>query len=109
MQAPLDDRIFRELRYERDRVEPPAGFPPLPEIPGGRYTRKDFFELEIEHVFRKSWLLAGHVEELPLPGSYKQFDKLPGAPILLVRGLDEQIRAFYNTCRHRGAPVVKDL
>jgi nitrite reductase/ring-hydroxylating ferredoxin subunit len=108
MESAIDERIFRELRYERDRDHPPPGFPALPEIPGGRYTRPDFFDLEVAKVFRKSWVLAGLEEELPGPGSYKRFSKLLGSPILLVRGRGGEVRAFYNTCRHRGAPVVRD-
>src|SRR5437763_7033893 len=104
----IEQRIFHEIGQERRRRTVPANFPALPEIPGGRYTRQDFFELEIEHVFRKSWVMAGHVDELPATGSYKAFSKLLGSPILIVRGKDDKIRAFYNTCRHRGAPVVKD-
>jgi phenylpropionate dioxygenase-like ring-hydroxylating dioxygenase large terminal subunit len=107
MDTAIDERIFEELRYERDRDHPPAGFPALPEIPGGRYTRQDFFDLEIARVFRKSWVMAGIEDELPKPGDYKRFSKLLGSPILLVRGRDNTIRAFYNTCRHRGAPVVR--
>ena len=30
-----------------------------------------------------------------------------GSPIIIVRGKDDVIRAFYNTCRHRGGPLVK--
>ncbi|HEV2650390.1 MAG TPA: Rieske (2Fe-2S) protein, partial [Rhizomicrobium sp.] len=104
----IADRILPEIVKERARRTPVQGFPQLPEIPGGRYTRQDYFDLELQHVFRKSWLLAGHVEELPARGSYFTFNKIPRAPIIVVRGLDDQIRAFYNTCRHRGAPVVKD-
>lgn len=104
----MDDRIFRELRTERGRRVVPADFPALPEIPGGRYTRQDFFDLEIGRIFRRTWALAGHISEFPRSGSYKVFAKLPGAPIVMVRGRDGQVRAFYNTCRHRGAPVVKD-
>lgn len=104
----MEDRIFQELRSERTRKSVPDGFPPLPEIPGGRYTRQDFFDLELGRVFRRSWVLAGHVSELPKAGSYKVFAKLPSAPILLIRGREGEVRAFYNTCRHRGAPVVKD-
>jgi phenylpropionate dioxygenase-like ring-hydroxylating dioxygenase large terminal subunit len=107
--AQFDEAIFAEIRFERDRkAPPPGGFPSLPEIPGGRYTRRDFFDLEIEHVFRKSWVMAGIEDELPNAGSYKRFSKLPGAPLLLMRGRDGVIRAFFNTCRHRGAPVVHD-
>lgn len=104
----FETRIFEEIRQEQERTSVPAGFPALPEIPGGRYTRQDFFDLEVAHVFRKSWVLAAHIDELPGPGSYKRFDKLLGSPIIIVRDQADQIRAFYNTCRHRGAPVVKD-
>lgn len=108
MDDTLASRIRRELRRNGTRRTPEPGYDPLPEIPGGRYTRQDFFDLEMEGVFRRSWLLAGHVDELPTEGSYKRFTKLRNAPILIVRGRDGAIRAFYNTCRHRGAPVVKD-
>ena len=46
------------------------------------------------------------LSELPEPGSYKLCD-IVGAPILLARGDDGDVRAFYNACRHRGAPVVR--
>jgi choline monooxygenase len=108
LDARLDDRIFAELRQDRDRSGTPEGFAPLPEIPGGRYTRQDFFDLEVRHVFRRSWALAAHVDELDGRGGYKRFDRLMNAPIVIVRGRDGEVRAFYNTCRHRGAPVVKD-
>lgn len=35
MDGSFDDRIFREMRYERDRNDAPEGFPAMPEIPGG--------------------------------------------------------------------------
>src|SRR5512139_4081353 len=105
---PFEARIFDEIRAEQHRDRVPEGFPPLPEIPGGRYTRQDFFALELEHVFGRGWVMAGHEQELPHPGSYKRFDKLPGSPMLLVRDREGRVRAFYNTCRHRGAPVVSD-
>lgn len=107
-QQAFEARIFDEIRQELQREAVPAGFPAMPEIPGGRYTRQDFFELEVTSVFRRSWVLAGHEEELPGPGSYKRFDKLLDSPIIIVRNQDGALRAFYNTCRHRGAPVVKD-
>lgn len=104
----FESRIFDEIRMEQRRTSVPEGFPALPEIPGGRYTRLDFFELELECVFGRGWVMAGHEQELPHPGSYKRFDRLPGSPMLLVRDRGARVRAFYNTCRHRGAPVVSD-
>ncbi len=96
------DREFQ--RYERK--EPMAGFPQLPDIPARRYTDPGFYELEKKHFWRTRWVIAGHMDELPEQGSYKLWRQL-GEPIVLVRGKDDQVRAFYNTCQHRGASVVK--
>ena len=85
----------------------PQGFPALPDVPVGRYTDPHFFELEKKHLWSKSWLIAGHVDELPEVGSYKLWSH-SGIPVLLVRGKDKQIRAFFNTCRHRGGGVVRE-
>ncbi|MFC4295881.1 aromatic ring-hydroxylating dioxygenase subunit alpha [Novosphingobium tardum] len=102
------ETIFSQIRYEESRDDAPPGFPSLPEVPGGRYTDPAFFALEVERVFRPAWHLAGHVADLPEPRSYFIFDKLLGKPILVVRDREGEVRAFYNTCRHRGAPIVKD-
>ena len=45
--------------------------------------------------------------EIPNPGDFKIFDKLQ-RDILIVRQNDYSIKAFYNTCSHRGAPVVRE-
>ena len=44
---------------------------------------------------------------LPRPGSFRRIDAT-GSPLLLVRGEDDVLRAFFNTCQHRGAPVVRE-
>jgi phenylpropionate dioxygenase-like ring-hydroxylating dioxygenase large terminal subunit len=99
-------RTLRALMdYEAARTAPPRGFPSLPDIPAGRYTDPRFFALEMAHLWRKSWLLAAHSDELPTPGSFLTWD-LAGEPVVLVRGEDAVVRAFFNTCRHRGAPVA---
>jgi phenylpropionate dioxygenase-like ring-hydroxylating dioxygenase large terminal subunit len=101
------DRLRDEMTTVADRSAPPAGFPRLPDIPAGRYTDDDFFALEKERIWSKSWVLAAHEDELVGPGQYASFDRL-GPPLLLIRGRDERVRAFYNTCQHRGAPLVRD-
>ncbi len=98
---------FRERSaYEAGRDGPPDGFPKLPDLPLGRYTDAEFQALEDEYLFHRVWLYGVHDSELPKPGSYRLCD-IAGAPILLVRGDDGQVRAFRNACRHRGAPVVR--
>ena len=85
-----------------------ARVPALPPIPRRRYTDAKFFQSEIDHVFRKSWLIVGHASEYPNVGSYVTHD-VPWAPVVVIRGKDNVLRAFLNSCSHRGAPVVREV
>ncbi len=101
------ERIKALMEWEAGRKAPPKGFPKLPDMPAARYTSSEYFALEQEHIFGKSWLFAGHLDEIPEPGCYMRWHNA-GDPIVIVHGMDGQVRAFYNTCRHRGAPVVTE-
>jgi phenylpropionate dioxygenase-like ring-hydroxylating dioxygenase large terminal subunit len=107
MNPALVERIREDMRYEFGRTGPPDGFPAFPDIPTGRHTSDLFHDLEQEHLWPRTWVIAGRAEDVPEPGDYSQFHDL-GVPLLLVRGTDGEIRCFYNTCQHRGAPVVRD-
>jgi phenylpropionate dioxygenase-like ring-hydroxylating dioxygenase large terminal subunit len=107
-QAAWAARMRAQMDYELQREGPPAGFPGLPPIPTGRYTDPDFYALEQRNLWKKTWLLVGRDEELEGPGSYRTTQRT-GSPLLLVRGNDFVLRAFFNTCQHRGAPVVRDV
>jgi phenylpropionate dioxygenase-like ring-hydroxylating dioxygenase large terminal subunit len=95
------------MDYEHKREGPPEGFPALPPIPTGRYTDPAFYALEQEHIWKKSWLLVGRDEDFEGPGSFQTFGRT-GSPLLMVRGRDGVLRGFFNTCQHRGAPVVRE-
>ena len=99
--------LKRLMEYEAARTEPPAGFPHLPDLPAGRYTDERFYQLEKEHLWRKSWLFAAHIDEIPDPGCYMLWENA-GQPVIIVHGDDGEIYAHYNTCRHRGAPIVTE-
>ena len=101
------DRIRALMEFEAGRTEPPRGFPALPDLPGGRYTDQRFYDLEQEHIWRRSWLLASHIDEVPEVGCFRLWENA-GQPIIIVHAQGEQINAFYNTCSHRGAPVVTE-
>ena len=101
------DRINAQIAYERARETPPDGFPKLPDLPLGRYTDPAFYALEQRYLFRRSWLFVGHESEFAGPGSYRTLDAA-GLPLVVVRGEDGILRAFFNACRHRGAEVVRD-
>jgi len=101
------ERWKEHVAFERARKAAPVGFPTLPDIPGGRYWDPEFFTLEREALFKRGWLYAGHTDQLPTVGSFFVWRRT-GTPILIMRGEDDRIRAFYNTCRHRGAPLVRE-
>lgn len=102
-----DELALETLRQEAVRTEYPSDLPPIPPLPAARYSDPGFYALEIEHVFRKTWLAAGHVSELPKPGSYKLFEEL-NQSIIVSRGTDDVVRAFKNACRHRAAAIVTE-
>ena len=100
-----EDALYAGMRHEQDRDAPPPGFPSLPLIPVGRYTDPGFLALEEKYLWKRSWLYALHADELPRVGSFRLWRKT-GSPIVLVRGKDDRIRAFYNACRHRGVRLA---
>jgi len=65
------------------------------------------YELERDAIFRRTWLNVGRIEQLPKAGSYftRQIDAARTS-IVIVRGTDGEVRAFYNICRHRGNKLV---
>lgn len=101
------DTLRKLMEYEASRTAPPEGFPALPDLPGGRYTDQRFFDLEKEHIWRKSWLFAAHLDEIPNPGCFLLWENA-GQPVVIIHGDDGEVYAYYNTCSHRGAPVVTE-
>jgi len=72
------------------------------------YYNEEFFELEKEFIFKKNWLLVGHVSDIPNTGDYLTFDAV-GERALIIRDSNQKIYAFHNVCRHRGAKVVEQI
>jgi phenylpropionate dioxygenase-like ring-hydroxylating dioxygenase large terminal subunit len=107
MDAAEISTLRRLMEYEANRKTPPRGFPELPDLPGGRYTDERFFALEREHLWRKSWLFAVHMDEIPEVGSFRLWENA-GQPVVIVHAKGGSVNAFYNTCSHRGAPVVTE-
>ena len=78
-------------------------------IPASAYYDPDWYELERKAIFMRSWLEVGHVCELPGPGTWIRRElEFAQASILIVRGKDDRIRAFYNACTHRGTQLVEE-
>ena len=70
------------------------------------YTDERIFNEERDRIFARSWILACHESELAAAYDYRTFRHPAGRNLVLVRGDDGEVRAFYNVCPHRGNTLV---
>src|SRR5262249_51900429 len=75
-------------------------------LPWSWYSDPDLLRLEQERIFRRGWHYAGPAEHVAEPGAYLTCEA-GDVPVVVVRGRDEQLRAFLNVCRHRGSVLVE--
>ncbi|MFB3125742.1 MAG: aromatic ring-hydroxylating dioxygenase subunit alpha [Woeseiaceae bacterium] len=68
------------------------------------YTDPEIYQLELDRIVTRNWILAGHASQIPDAGDYLVFS-LTNESAIIVRGKDGKIRAFANICRHRGSLV----
>ena len=74
-------------------------------LPTWCYTSHEFFAREVDRIFRRVWNFVGRADEIRQPGDYLTLDMF-GESIIVVRGEDQTLRAFANTCRHRGTRLL---
>lgn len=74
-------------------------------LPSWCYTSEAFFRRERETVFSRVWNFLGRVDLIPDAGDYFTRE-VAGAPLIILRGSDGNVRAFANSCRHRGARLL---
>ena len=74
-------------------------------IPASWYVDPRIAELERLHVFGKTWQLVARTDQLQKAGEFIS-TAVAGEPVVVVRGNDGELRAFYNVCRHHAAAVV---
>jgi phenylpropionate dioxygenase-like ring-hydroxylating dioxygenase large terminal subunit len=71
------------------------------------FVDPEIYKLELENVFRRSWLFLAHDSQIPEPGDYIT-TRMAETPVIVVRDNSSAVRAFINTCRHRGNPVTRN-
>ncbi len=74
-------------------------------LPRGAYTDPAVFAWEQRHFFGGGWMCVGFGSELAEPGQMRA-ERAGTGSVLLIRGEDSRLRAFANTCRHRGHELV---
>lgn len=74
-------------------------------IPSSWYNDPRFHEFDKNAVFAPAWQYVGPSSKLSAPGDWLT-DVIAGNPVLVLSGEDGALRAFFNTCRHRGGPLA---
>lgn len=68
------------------------------------YLDNDVFNAELEIIWKKYWLFAGTIADIPKPGDYFTY-KVGNDSVIIIRGNKGEVFAHYNTCRHRGSLI----
>lgn len=79
--------------------------PIVRSLPGRYYADPGIYQRERDRIFARLWIYGGHIDQLAEPGSILN-PTIADESILIVRGQDREIRAFYNVCPHRGARLA---
>ncbi len=78
------------------------------QLPAAAYTDAGVHAWERRHALAASWVCLGRADELVPPPATASAVTVGDVPVLLTRAADGVLRAFANTCRHRGHEVVAD-
>lgn len=73
------------------------------------HVSPEIYRQEVDRIYRRLWLIVGRAEDIPEAGNFflREVPTLK-AELIIIRGKDGVIRAFYNSCAHRGVPVVHE-
>ncbi len=75
-------------------------------LPSSWYFEPDVYRLERDNIFHRSWRVVCHKSALAKSGDYATTD-IHGQGVLVVRGFDGVLRAFYNVCQHRAHELLR--
>ena len=69
------------------------------------YVDEEVYRLEIDHLFRNTWLYVGHASQIPNKGDFYT-TTIGNQPVIMVRHQDNTIKVLENRCAHRGVELV---
>lgn len=98
----MTTNIFAPDHYAATRLPLHEASP----LPGWCYTSPEWYQREVDTMFRKDWLCVGRVEQVAERGSYYSVEVL-GQPLIVVRDENDEVRVHSALCRHRGAIITE--
>lgn len=75
-------------------------------LPSSWYFDPDHFYRELESIWYRDWVCLGHETEWAEAGQFRRF-RLGDQQFFVTRDRSGALRAFHNTCRHRGAELCQ--
>lgn len=84
-----------EMLRERD---------PSFSLPQAFYNDDRVFDIDMQEIFQKEWLIAGMTCEIPAKGNFLTL-QVGKNSVIVVRGAEGKVHAFHNVCRHRGSRI----
>src|SRR5688572_60710 len=76
-------------------------------LPQQYFVSPEIFAKEQERIFSTQWLCVGHQSQIGQAGQYL-VQTASGESLIILRDQREQVRAFYNVCRHRGTRLCEE-
>lgn len=73
-------------------------------LPGAFYAEADVYRAEMNAIWRRQWLFAGHACQIPEVGDFFVV-QVDTDSVIVIRGDDGVVRAMHNVCRHRGTQI----
>ncbi|MDI9408546.1 MAG: aromatic ring-hydroxylating dioxygenase subunit alpha [Candidatus Pacebacteria bacterium] len=68
------------------------------------YIDPDFYKIDLETIWYRDWIFAGHDIEIPEPGNFLTL-QIGEYSVMVVRDNNGEFKAYHNTCRHRGSKI----
>lgn len=97
----IDTQAQAKLLKELEKRKPNYSLPqPL-------YLDDDIFNADLDNLFYQEWLFIAHDCEIPESGDFFRYE-IGNADVIILRDQDMGVRAFHNTCRHRGSSLCKE-
>ncbi len=110
---PTAGTTYQQL-LDQEKVQVPERLrtqhnPPLDDmrLDPRHYTSREYHDQEVAHVWSRTWQLACREEDIPNVGDHLLYD-VADLSLIVVRSSESEIKAFFNSCLHRGRRLVTE-